>query len=188
MNGYKRKFLFAFVGEGFFQIFTNELLLFPLSESLTNCIMGSNILFETISMIKKIKKFITRRTLIVLFTCAIIPINVFFLFVHTMSLLRKNEVILEPGSQFENFKKPLQGVKYVGYLTSKDTSEEDNDGAFLQAQYYLAPTIIELQNNSHQYQILDSENLLYIVYMMKTLKAVRITNNEYGQALIKKRE
>jgi len=66
--------------------------------------------------------------------------NTFFLAVHIITLVGKKPILLEPGSQFAMFRPYLKGVRKIGYITNRDLS----DGAFLQAQYYLVRTILDL--------------------------------------------
>ncbi len=117
--------------------------------------------------------------------------NIFHAGVYCIKKYHENlnlPVYLEPGTQFETFKPFLKNEKRAGYLTSKAITREDNDGILLQAQYFLAPTILELQDDSHLFSIIDSEDPPYIVKTIKTLNAMRTTNNEYGQALLLRRK
>ena len=134
------------------------------------------------------KRFKYIQTTIIALTSVLIAINFFFLFIYSMSRLSKIDLpILEPGTQFESFREHLKGVDKIGYLTNKDSSPEKNDGAYLQAQYYFAPMIIELNNNHHRFNVIDYEEPMFIIYVFNDLKARRVANNEYGQALAERK-
>jgi len=139
-------------------------------------------------MSKNLKHFLNFNSLIIALTVIFIVSNAFFL---TVFILRKYSEnlgeYLEPGSQFSSFKKELVGIKRAGYLTDKDMSRKNNDGFFLQAQYYLAPTILELNKVNDEFNIIDSLDLTFIISTMRSLNSKRVANNEFGQALIKRR-
>jgi len=122
--------------------------------------------------------------IIIVLAFLLLSINIYYLGVHIMSKYNYKLEAMEPGLQFTSFKKYLSGVERIGYLTNRDMSPQGNDGTFLQAQYFLAPTILELNNDQYQYNIIDSLDTFYLVYTMQQLKATRLTNNEFGQALI----
>lgn len=69
-------------------------------------------------------------------------------------------------------------------MTEKDLSREGNDGVYLQAQYFLAPAIVELTHDK-QFVILDiGLDPMQIVIAMQRLNGKRLVSTEYGQALI----
>ena len=49
----------------------------------------------------------------------------------------------------------FNGIKYVGYYTDKSLDVNQNAAEFAQAQYVLAPTILDLNNLNHEYILLD---------------------------------
>lgn len=133
-----------------------------------------------------------RNFMILTLTCGLAASNVFFLTVHTHNKYRdKTPVDFEPGLQFAMMKDILRndpGLTEVGWLTDKDMSREKNDGIFLQAQYFLAPLLVRLGEEDHRYIVIDSVNIPYLVPTIKRLKSMRLTNNEYGQALLRRNE
>jgi hypothetical protein len=94
---------------------------------------------------------------------------------------------LEPGMQFATFKPHLEGVREAGYLTDRATSREQISEAFLQAQYYLAPTTFTINEGPYAYAILDSQNREFIIKALQEMRATRLSNNAYGQALLKRK-
>src|SRR3989338_8725661 len=43
--------------------------------------------------------------------------------------------VVEPGTEYNDFKSVLAEIPRIGFLTDKDMSPERNDGQFLAAQY-----------------------------------------------------
>jgi len=139
-------------------------------------------------MIKLIKKLFQIKIIIVIIALGMFVRSSFYLFVYTMSqVMHRHEDLLEPGTQFAHFNQYLKDQESIGFLTSKDMSSENNDGFFSQAQYILAPVILELNNPKNQFNILDYEQKKHIIYAMRALKSFRVSNNEYGQALIRRK-
>jgi len=99
----------------------------------------------------------------------------------------RTNVILEPGTEFADFKDKISGAKIVGFLTDKDMSSERNDGQFLGAQYMLAPMILDLNNPYHEFLILDYIDLSYSFEKIKELNAIYLYTNKYGKSLAKKK-
>jgi len=103
----------------------------------------------------------------------------------------------EPGAQFSMFKPHLSGVKKMGYITNKNLSREKSDGIWLQAQYYLAPTIlmptqlsptdVTIKDFKYEYNIIDATTVQYGVAIFRRTDPILIANNEYGQALVQRR-
>lgn len=128
----------------------------------------------------------TRKFLVTAAVIIFIGIHGFYLFVYIMNQTTNRLPAVEPGLQFESFVPFLKGVEQAGYVTDKDMSRENNDGIYLQAQFFLAPTVLQLNAARPQHIIIDSTNLKFIISTMKYLNARRLTNNEYGQALLKR--
>ena len=138
-----------------------------------------------------IKKLFSLNGIIISFCIILIFFNLFHIGVYSVKKYYENQrlpVYLEPGTQFEKFKPFLKDIKTAGYITNKAITREDNDGILLQAQYFLAPTILELQSKEHLFSIIDSEDPKFIIQTIRSLNAMRMTNNEYGQALLLKRQ
>ena len=98
----------------------------------------------------------------------------------------KNSIFLKPGGHFADFKSYLLGQPAVGFITDKDISAENNDGKFLEAQYILAPTRLDLNNPNHAFIILDCTSMLTALDMMNDLNAEPVTVNSYGKILAKR--
>ncbi len=99
-------------------------------------------------------------------------------------------IIYEPGYQYANFLPHLKQVKRLGFLTNKPTSSESGFEDLLQAQYILAPRILDLNNSTYEYNILDymvePKDQIYVFYMLNKLQATKIDDNDWGRVLIRK--
>jgi len=137
-------------------------------------------------MLKFCKKLFRVKTLVTILTILLICSNIFFLLANFMVKYKQKDIkIIEPGTQFTRFIRKLEGVVEVGYLTNKDTSEESNDGEFLQAQYMLAPVVLKLNEPDNQFNILDYGTPLYTVMKLKSLNAKTVATSPYGKVLVK---
>ena len=135
-----------------------------------------------------IKHFFKFKTLFLLLAFLVAGHN-FLSLLKTLSLSlakQKYQTFLEPGYEFADFRNKLSGVKRVGFLTNKDMSSEKNDGQFLAAQYILAPIILDLDNTSAQFVIMDSTSLIPSFDFMRKLHIEPIHINEYGKVLARK--
>ncbi|MCA9400637.1 MAG: hypothetical protein KC713_03350 [Candidatus Omnitrophica bacterium] len=129
-------------------------------------------------------KILQRKTLITIAAVVLIPFNLFYMYVYIMkNLSQLDPMFAQPGFQFANFQEELKGVKRVGFLTNKNITREDNDGHYLQAQFILAPTILELNNNNHEFLILDYTHQYFVFYMIKTLNLKPIDDTGYMKVL-----
>jgi len=133
------------------------------------------------------KTLFNKQSIILTLSILLIISNTFFLGVNTISRYTKNVIPFEPGFQFFHIKEKLGQLKQIGYLTNKDMTREHNDGIYLQAQYFLAPTILDLNNSKYRLLIMDYPNKTFLVYMLRKLRYVPMSENGYGQVLVVKR-
>lgn len=126
-----------------------------------------------------------RSICVILLAVGCLSLNVYSFTTHTFSALQRSHLpYYEPGYQFLEFRPFLKDVSTIGYMTEKDLSREGNDGVYLQAQYFLAPAIVELTHDK-QFVILDiGLDPMQIVIAMQRLNGKRLVSTEYGQALI----
>lgn len=135
-----------------------------------------------------LKKYIHFENGIVLLTIAMIGLSAFYLLANYMvQSKRKTVKIIEPGTQFAFFVDFLKDAGDVGFMTNKDMSEEKNDGTFLQAQYMLAPTVLNLNEIHPKLNILDYTDPVWAVYTIKSLRARPLATSPYGQILAVKK-
>ena len=134
-----------------------------------------------------IKKIFCLQSLILFASACILGVNGFYLYAHTQTRLHSEDFsFVEHGWQFADFRDKLKGISTIGFLTNKDMSPEKNDGEFLQAQYILAPTVLELNNKTHSLQLMDYTDQIFVFYMLKELNAVVIHDNGFNKVLCKK--
>ena len=95
------------------------------------------------------------------------------------------------GSQFSGLKDILKDVQYVGYYTDKNLDDNSAAAQFSQAQYELAPVILDLNNVEHKYVIFDCSTrkiedhkiaeMGMIPIRRNTLGPITLTKNPYFQ-------
>ncbi|OGX08946.1 MAG: hypothetical protein A2Z88_07585 [Omnitrophica WOR_2 bacterium GWA2_47_8] len=98
----------------------------------------------------------------------------------------KTSPVQEPGYEFTELKLKLKDTGRVGFITDKDMSPEGNDGKFLEAQYILAPMVLELGNSANRFTIVDSSNLTRGLAMAENIGAVPVHVTPYGKILAEK--
>jgi len=143
---------------------------------------------RTVVMKNLLKKIFCLNSLIIFLTFLLIGANSFYLLASIMVTLHSDIKILEPGTQFIAFKERLKDIKQLGYLTNKDMSEENNDSSFLQAQYMLAPTILDLNNSNYPLNILDYPDPVHMIFKLRGLNARPARSSPYGQVLAEKKQ
>ncbi len=84
------------------------------------------------------------------------------------------------GAHFQDIKPLLQGVEYVGYYTNRNLSIPKNNKRYSQAQFVLAPTILDTNNLNHSFVILDCTDKSIVEKKLRQLQAIPIKINQYG--------
>lgn len=102
----------------------------------------------------------------------------------SLNKIRKVRPYAFYGRLFEGITPLLKGTQYVGYMTDKDLSQNAHAMHFAQAQYALAPVIMDLNNANHPYVIFDYENPVEAVRKIKELGLVPYKQNA-GLILVK---
>ena len=119
----------------------------------------------------------------------VIALNLGFGFLSVMAqLTRDKNDIVEPGIQYADLKKGLAGVREAGFLTSGNETAEGNDGQFMLAQYMLAPTVLDLNNSTHRYSVLDCANPQEALGILKIINAKPIYVNAFGKILAERNQ
>jgi|GEM_PF-561698 len=90
---------------------------------------------------------------------------------------------VDPGIEFADLKERLQGVRQAGFLTEAESSAEGNDGRFLLAQYMLAPTMLDLNNPTHRYNVLHCATPQAAIGIMKIIGAKPVYVNIFGKII-----
>jgi hypothetical protein len=89
----------------------------------------------------------------------------------------------EPGLQYADFRKQLEGVRIAGFLSDGNETAEGNDGQFMLAQYMLAPTVLDLNNPGHRYNILDCSTPQAALGILKMIDSKPIYVNAFGKII-----
>ncbi|NCB03850.1 MAG: hypothetical protein EOM67_17095 [Spirochaetia bacterium] len=91
------------------------------------------------------------------------------------------------GHNFSLFQPVLENVAIIGYYTDKDLNVLETNKQFSQAQYVLAPTILDAHNTEHRYIIFDCSHLAVAIEKMKTINATPIKISPSGIILAEKK-
>jgi hypothetical protein len=122
--------------------------------------------------------------LIIALSVLFIMVNLVFGFFGVMAqITRQENEQIEPGTQYVDFKKELQGVPMAGFLTDGNETIEGNDGQFMLAQYILAPTVLDLDNPNHRYSIIDCSTPEKALGILKVINAKPVHVNAFGKIL-----
>ena len=136
-----------------------------------------------------IRKFLKPQPLLLTLTCFLIAVNTIDF--TKQILLQKKVRGLMPfyfsgGLKFSGLEETLRGVAVAGYYTDKNLKEKSVAAQFSQAQYILAPTILDLNNTSHEFIFFDCANETESMKKIKEIGAVAVKRNNFGIILAKK--
>jgi len=84
------------------------------------------------------------------------------------------------GEKFAGLQELLAGERYVGYYTDKDLDVNKDAQQFAQAQYTLAPVILDLNNTQHRYILFDCTSPDVALRTMKQVGALPLRRNQFG--------
>ena len=104
----------------------------------------------------------------------------FLKYIHAFKRLREKRPYFFIGDKFSGLGRLFRGVKYVGYYTDKNLDVNRHAAQFAQAQYALAPTILDLNNTNHELIIFDCTSELMAWARIKEIQAVPIKRNNLG--------
>ena len=118
----------------------------------------------------------------------IIIFNSFDLWTETLKIRtqRKQIPFYFSGFKFLGLEGIFRNVAYVGYYTDKDFSDKQNAAQFAEAQYILAPTILDLNNADHEFILFDCTTDAIALKMIKEIGAIPLKKNSYGIILAKR--
>src|SRR6185436_11011443 len=126
---------------------------------------------------------ISLQLILTLLIVALVGLNLVYAVINVISKTVNRKPIYAPGAQFEDIKKIVKNEKTIGYLTNRDITPEKNDQEFLQAQYILAPTILDLNNDNYRLLILDFTNPTFMLYKLKEIQAKPVYSNIYNKVV-----
>lgn len=90
------------------------------------------------------------------------------------------------GLKFSGLNGLLKAQRSAGYYTDKNMDERFNALQFAQAQYVLAPVILELNNTEHEFIIFDCSTARKALEKIKELGAVPLRVNPTGVIIARK--
>lgn len=139
-------------------------------------------------MNKFISQFSKRQLVFLILTFIIISINSFQLTRYLLDLnkIKKLIGIQFPGYKFAGLEEILRDEKYVGYYTDKDLKEDGPLKQFSQAQYVLAPIVLDSDNLDHAFVLFDCSSKEVALQKIREIKAVPFKMNQFGIVLAKR--
>ena len=121
----------------------------------------------------------------------IVAINTFHLLNQALLFPKSTsrQFYLVLADAFKNFQLILnqQKIEFLGYYSDKDMEKSANILIFSQAQYYLAPLVIESGNTDHEYVLFDCSTPDVALKKINELGATPIIANSLGMILAKKK-
>jgi hypothetical protein len=91
-----------------------------------------------------------------------------------------------PGLKFSGLEEALSGAQAIGYITDKDLAVKENQLQFSQAQYILAPIILEVNSLRHEFFLIDCTTEQKAFAALKAIGAAPLKKNQYGIILARK--
>ncbi len=131
-------------------------------------------------------KSLPQRILIVSFL-AIIIFNVIVFIpevnrIKTFKKYLKHQVI---GGKFLGLENITKKINLLGYYS--DTNDDESNKLFSQAQFILAPTVLDYNNTNHEFILLVCKNDLQALEKIKELNAEPLFVNKFGMILIRRK-
>jgi hypothetical protein len=96
---------------------------------------------------------------------------------------RANIPYVFTGVKFTGLKSVLNHAEYIGYYTDKDLDNRQDAAQFAQAQYILAPIILDLNNTDHEYILFDCSSLAVTLDKIQELGILPMRRNQFGIVL-----
>lgn len=100
--------------------------------------------------------------------------------IETTRQSRKKMPFIFQGFLFSGLEKFIPGVRYVGYFTDKDLDNSSDAARFAQAQYMLAPIVLDLDYQKHEWIIFDFTSEQKAFEAMKAIGASPVKRNNFG--------
>ena len=93
---------------------------------------------------------------------------------------RRTNPFFFSGYIFLGLEKMFKDVKYVGYYTDRNLDESPAAAKFAQAQYILAPAILDLNKTDHEFILFDCSREEIARRKIEEIKAVPLKKNKFG--------
>ncbi|MFA5087549.1 MAG: hypothetical protein WC552_00780 [Candidatus Omnitrophota bacterium] len=91
------------------------------------------------------------------------------------------------GHQFAGLDDIFRDVEYVGYYTDKDLDVRKNAAQYAQAQYVLAPVVLDKDYEKYEFVLLDCSSEEKAWEKIRELKLMPIKKNRAGIILARKK-
>ncbi len=91
------------------------------------------------------------------------------------------------GMKFAGLDKILGGVTRIGYYTDRDLSKNSEAAQFSQAQYILAPAILDPYNLNHAFTLFDCSSQEKCQEKIRASNAIPLKKNQFGVILAGKK-
>ncbi len=98
---------------------------------------------------------------------------------------RQESPYLFLGLQFSGLQDILENAETIGYLTDKDLQAQPNAMQFAQAQFILAPVILDTNFSGHKYILLDCSRPEIAWAMIKKFRFQPLRKNQFGIVLVR---
>ena len=99
---------------------------------------------------------------------------------------RKQIPFFFPGYKFSGLESIFKDIPSIGYYTDKDLDDEQHAAQFAQAQYILAPTILDWNNLDHDLILLECSNAETAWKKIREIQAIPLKRNNFGIILARR--
>ena len=100
--------------------------------------------------------------------------------IRLLGQIRRQIPYIFMGNKFLGLNTVLKSMKYVGYYTDKNLDENKPALQFAQAQYILAPIILDLNNTHHPFVLFDCSSEEVALQKIKENGLTPIKRNQFG--------
>jgi hypothetical protein len=142
---------------------------------------------ELMSLLKinPIRRFGLPQTAFLICVLCLLPLNIAALYkeIRGLGRIRQKIPFIFMGNKFLGLNSVLKGENRIGYYTDKDLDVNQHALQFAQAQYILAPIILELNNTSLHFVLFDCTTEEAAMQKIKDAGLVPIKKNQFGLIL-----
>ena len=128
------------------------------------------------------KKYLRPQFLFLLGVLVVLTINATELLVEVTSIEERKTYIpfYFQGFKFSGLDDVFEGVTYAGYYTDKDLNVTRHLAQFAQAQYIVAPVILDLNLTNREFILFDCIKEETAFAKIKEIGAVALRKNKFG--------
>lgn len=129
-----------------------------------------------------LKKFCQPHFLYWLGILIVVTLNLSELIPDTLTIEQRKKYIpfYFQGFKFSGLEEILNGIEHVGYYTDQDISLNYHLAEFAQAQYILAPVILDLNNTQHEFILFNCSSEGKAFAKIKDIGAIPLKKNKFG--------